>query len=83
VALIFAVTTGDGGGDGMGIEPTPGRLSSAPQTVLNTAGLVSTSVHQRPLRFSRWRRESLVVRLRPLRSATLAVEMRPYSGPST
>jgi len=29
----------------------PGRLSSAPQTVLKTAGLASTTVRKRPLQF--------------------------------
>ncbi len=43
----------------------PGRLSSAPQTVLKTAGLASTTVHQRPPEFDRWFAHSMVARPRP------------------
>src|SRR6266481_8820895 len=51
----------------------PGRLSSAPQTVLKTAGLRSTDVRQRPQQFSRMRRQSMNVRIHPPLSAALAV----------
>src|SRR5713226_2742287 len=39
----------------------PGRLSSAPQTVLKTAGLASAAVHRRPRQLSRKRRQSMNV----------------------
>src|SRR5229473_175312 len=51
----------------------PGRLSSAPQTVLKTAGLASGIVHQGPLQFNHWRRQSPTVHSRPQSSASLAV----------
>jgi hypothetical protein len=51
----------------------PGRLSSAPQTVLKTACLVSTTVHQYPLEFDRWLADSLVIRRRTRLSVMLAV----------
>jgi hypothetical protein len=51
----------------------PGRLSSAPQTVLKTAGLQSTTVRQRALQFGRKHQWSAIVRPRPLKSAGLAV----------
>ena len=43
----------------------PGRLSSAPQTVLKTAGLASTAVHQRPPEFGYYLADSKVVRPLP------------------
>src|SRR6266849_3434653 len=51
----------------------PGRLSSAPQTVLKTARLASGSVHERMLPFGCKPRLSTIVRCRPQRSADLAV----------
>src|SRR5260370_36605239 len=51
----------------------PGRLSSAPQTVLKTAGLISIAVHSRPHQFSRDRQESLIVRHCPPQSTGFAV----------
>ena len=51
----------------------PGRLSSAPQTVLKTAGLSSANVHQRPRKFNRRHRQSMVVRSRPQLSGGAAV----------
>jgi hypothetical protein len=51
----------------------PGRLNSAPQTVLKTVGLLCATVHQRPLTFGRRGRQSVVVRLRPQSSLGLAV----------
>jgi hypothetical protein len=51
----------------------PGRLSSAPQTVLKTAGLTSATVHQHPSTFDRLSHESAVVHPRPQLSAGLAV----------
>ena len=53
----------------------PGRLSSAPQTVLKTAGLASASVHQGPPKFDRLSRESIIVRARPQISVGLAVNL--------
>ena len=51
----------------------PGRLSSAPQTVLKTAELASAEGRQRPPKFDLCGRHSAVVRHRPLPSAGLAV----------
>jgi len=51
----------------------PGRLNSAPQTVLKIAGLRSTLIRRRPHQFSRERLLSLIVRLHPPSSAVLAV----------
>jgi hypothetical protein len=51
----------------------PGRLSSAPQTVLKTAGLPSMDVHYGPLQFSGKHRWSVIVRQRPRMAAGLAV----------
>jgi hypothetical protein len=51
----------------------PGRLSSAPQTVLKTAGLPSRAVRYRALQFGRSHPWSAIVRRRPLKSAGLAV----------
>src|SRR5712692_5121212 len=51
----------------------PGRLSSAPQTVLKTAGLPSIDVHRGPLQFDRTPSDSRTVRLCPAVSVTLAV----------
>src|SRR3979409_170658 len=53
----------------------PGRLNSAPQTVLKTAGLASTAVHQRPSQFDSWLAHSMVVRGRLQMSSTLAVNL--------
>ena len=47
----------------------------APQTVLKTAGPASTAVRLRPLQFRHAPRQSVVVRLRPLSSAGLAVTL--------
>jgi hypothetical protein len=51
----------------------PGRLSSAPQTVLKTAGLASADVHQRPLKMAGNYRESANIHNGPPRFASLAV----------
>ncbi len=51
----------------------PGRLSSAPQTVLKTAGLASITVRRSPPRFEPLPRQSTGVRRRPLSSIGMAV----------
>jgi len=51
----------------------PGRLSSAPQTVLKTAGLPSARLRQGPHKFGHQRQHSMLVRIRPQSSAGLAV----------
>jgi hypothetical protein len=51
----------------------PGRLNSAPQTVLKTAGLPSTDVHRGPLQFDRTPSDTRTVRHCPLVSVKLAV----------
>ena len=51
----------------------PGRLCSAPQTVLKTGGSPSASVHRRPLKFGQPLVHSADVRCRPPASASLAV----------
>src|SRR5579859_2227072 len=51
----------------------PGRLSSAPQTVLKTAGAASMPVHRCPREFSHQRRQSTIVRGRLLAFALKAV----------
>ncbi len=51
----------------------PGRLNSAPQTVLKTAGLQYTGVHRSPLRLARALSYSSIVRLSPPASVKLAV----------
>ena len=51
----------------------PGRLSSAPQTVLKTAGLASVIVRRRPLMIGFEIRQSVDVRRRSLPSAGSAV----------
>src|ERR1700704_130644 len=65
----------------------PGRLSSAPQTVLKAAVLASTSVHERPLVFDRQPAYSVIFRLRPQSPATLAVNLavstRTFRGANT
>ena len=53
----------------------PGRLNSAPQTVLKTAGLGSATVRQRPLEFDLWLALSIVDRPRPRLSIMLAVNL--------
>ena len=53
----------------------PGRLSSAPQTVLKTAGVVSAAVRQRSPTLDRLRRESMIVRHRPRLSVGSAVAL--------
>ena len=58
----------------------PGRLNSAPQTVLKTAGLGSVTVCQRPLGFDFWLAHSVVDRPRPRLSIMLAVNLA-VSGP--
>ena len=59
----------------------PGRLSSAPQTVLKTAGLTSGPVHKRSLQFMRKRLHSTIVGSGPPMSAGLAVYLA-VSDPS-
>ena len=51
----------------------PGRVISAPQTVLKTAGLTSTDVHCCPPTFERRPLKSAYIRHRPLSSIGLAV----------
>src|SRR6266851_4953996 len=51
----------------------PGRLSSAPQTVLKTAGLSSATVHRHAYTFGNRHRQSVFIRSRLPRSAVLAV----------
>ncbi len=51
----------------------PGRLSSAPQTVLKTGGPASTTVRWRPHRFGHKPLQSIIVRLRSRSYAGLAV----------
>ncbi len=51
----------------------PGRLNSAPQTVLKTAGLASAPVHQGPPQFDDWLAHSVITHRRPQLSAMLAV----------
>jgi hypothetical protein len=51
----------------------PGRLSSAPRTVLKTAGLSSTDVQRRPPQFGRASSDSMIIRTCPLLSVKLAV----------
>ena len=51
----------------------PGRLSSAPQTVLKTAGPSSATVHRYAYKLGRRHRQSVIVRSRPPRSTVLAV----------
>src|SRR5712691_467951 len=51
----------------------PGRLSSAPQTVLKTAGLPSTWVRGSPGKFDRAPSDSRIVHLCPPLSVELAV----------
>jgi hypothetical protein len=51
----------------------PGRLSSAPQTVLKTAGLQSITVHQGPVEFDRQLAHSIIIQPRPQSSGMLAV----------
>jgi len=61
----------------------PGRLNSAPQTVLKTAGMSSASVHTGPLQFDRAPSDSGIVRLYPSMSAKLAVFLAvsdPFGG---
>src|SRR5229473_8183501 len=62
----------------------PGRLSSAPQTVLKTAGVPSITVPSSPLPFSRKYRLSTILRCRTPTSADLAVilaVMKLLDGP--
>ncbi len=56
-----------------GSRTHPGRLNSAPQTVLKTAELMSTDVHYRPPTIERQPLQSTYVRHRPLLSIGLAV----------
>jgi hypothetical protein len=51
----------------------PGRLSSAPQTVLKTAGLRSVTVRAHPRPFGRKVRQSALVHFGPPLSVSLAV----------
>src|ERR1700682_1409196 len=72
VAVILAVIAAKlAGMDGN--RTHPGRLSSAPQTILKTAGLASIKVHWRPYQFSYQRLQSIIVFARPHPSAGLAV----------
>jgi hypothetical protein len=62
----------------------PGRLNSAPQTVLKTAGLASPIVRECTLEFDRWFAYSTVTHTRPEMSGTPAVSFavnRSESGP--
>ena len=61
----------------------PGRLNSAPQTVLKTAGLASMTIRQRPLEFDRYLEDSMVVRTRALMSGSLAVNLAVIADEST
>jgi len=56
----------------MGIEPTQGRLNSAPQTVLKTAGLASVTVYQLPSEVDHQPAHSINIRHRPQASTKLA-----------
>jgi hypothetical protein len=56
-----------------GNRTQPGRLNSAPQTVLKTAGLPSTDVYRGPLEFGRRPLDSKMVRLCPPVFAELAL----------
>jgi len=56
-----------------GNRTNPGRLSSAPQTVLKAVGLTPETVYERPLRFSHKLRQFRIVRIPPLLCAGLAV----------
>jgi hypothetical protein len=53
----------------------PGRLSSAPQTVLKTAGLSSASVHRSPQEFGYEPAHFIFVHPHPPSSAYLAVTL--------
>ena len=74
-AVVAVILASDGvklaGMDGN--RTHPGRLNSAPQTVLKNADYVSTSVRLHPLEFDRQLAYSTVLRARPLMSASLAV----------
>jgi hypothetical protein len=72
VAVILAVTRAEMAGMD-GNRTHPGRLNSAPQTVLKTAGQASTSVHRSPLRFDPAPSDSRIVRLCTPVSVKLAV----------
>jgi hypothetical protein len=60
----------------------PGRLSSAPQTVLKTAGLPSATVHQQPPKFGRVGQECVAVRHCPRSAVGLAVKLLAVSDPT-
>jgi len=51
----------------------PGRLNSAPQTFLKTAGPASMTVHQGPREFDRQLAHSMIIHPRSQSSAVLAV----------
>jgi hypothetical protein len=70
---VFESETGESWRGWMGIEPNPGRLNSAPQTVLKIAELTSADVHDSPPTFDLCRRHSAVVRRRLQSSVGLAV----------
>jgi hypothetical protein len=68
-------------GAGMeGNRTHPGRLSSAPQTVLKTAALAPRAPGYRGLRFDPKQVLSAIVRPRPLTSVGLAVNDHPRHG---
>ncbi len=58
----------------------PGRLSSAPQTVLKTVGPASTTVHRSPSSFEPEGQDSRAIRHRPRPSADLAVMLAVTGG---
>ena len=60
----------------------PGRLNSAPQTVLKTAGHESTEVHQHPPEFNEKLRDSTGVRCRRSLFAGLAVILAVIARPT-
>ena len=61
----------------------PGRLSSAPQTVLKTAGLASAAVRRRPLEFGRRGSESMTVLVRPQSAVVSAVSLAVVGASET
>ena len=82
LAVILAVTTAEFGGDGWESNH-PGRLNSAPQTVLKTANQASADVHHRPPNFRLCRRDSAVVRCSPQPSVGLAVFLAVSGSPTS
>jgi len=72
VAVNLAVVAPKPGGDGWESNP-PRTPQQRPQTVLKTAGLASTAVHQRPPEFGYYLADSKVVRPLPQLYSKLAV----------